>query len=348
MTAITIERCIASQLVGSETFKIAEGTLSLEQIPEGNDALGAPLLLKITDSTFALPIERNATVGTRGDRSYLFSKKLSPVPNSSIPESVSSKIEGDLKDVSLESDGYQKEKDNEAETTLLVQIDMPATASEASLTRFEKCLVDHGFLMVGAQADADNLSRAFLEWTGLKSKSLMSYTNQSTSGQATTSPTQFSETTHSMTSNAATGSTTFSEATSKVGETINAGMTSIGSFLGSKIGSKGLFSTGSADTEPGMKKDIKEAVEDGAESVAIVGAGVVEGTKHAAGVASEASSQTVEHNYGTDAVKVKEAVGTTMQNVGSVGVTALEQSSMMMHGVQVGKGAVTEDEAKTA
>ncbi|CCG81155.1 protein of unknown function [Taphrina deformans PYCC 5710] len=332
---VTIEDCTASQIVGSETFKIAHGTLSLEHF--SSEPTGAPLLLKIDDKSFALPIERDAIVGTRGDRSYLFSKRLAPAATLT-PESISTKVEGDLKEVPLESPSAGGKK----EDVLLVQIDMPVTASEASLTKFEKSLVDYEFLLVGAQADADNLSRAFMEWTGLKTKDLKSYTAQQTSGDSTKNPAQFSDTTHSLSSGAATGTTTFSEAAANVGQTINAGMASIGSFLGSKIGTKGLFA-GATDAEPGVKRDVSEAVSDGVKSIAIAGDGIVQGAKHAGGAVSEASSKVVEHNYGADAKEVKEEVGTTALNVGSVGLTALEQSSMMAHGAQVGKGATSEE-----
>lgn len=331
---VLIPDCTISQLVGDETFKIASGALSLEELK--SSTLEAELVIKIEEASFALPIERDAIVGTKGDRSYLVSKKITAAK----PAAAVSSPGSELKDVPLGDDSGSRPS---VESVSLVQIDMSVSASEADLTKFEKCLVDHGFLMVGTQADADNLSRGFLEWMGIKSKDLRSYTlKNTTAGTPTDQPTSFSSTTHQVSSSTASGSNTLAEAATKVGETINLGMASIGSFIGSKVGTKGIFS-GSGEDQSQATKDVKEAFSDGAESVQIVGSGVVDGTKHAAAVASDAASKAIEHNYGQDAVKLKEEAATTLSNVGSVGVTAFEQSSAIMHGAQVGKGAVTED-----
>lgn len=332
---VSIPDCTVSQLVGRETFKIASGALSLEELSSGS--LGdAELIVKIDEASFALPIEKDAIVGTRGDRSYLVSKKLNLPKQDTIASSPGS----ELKEVSLEED---KKDLPSVETVSLVQIDMSISATESDLTKFEKCLVDHGFLLVGTQADADNVSRGFLEWMGVKASDLRSYTlKNTTSGNPTDQPTRFSGTTHQISSSTASGSNTLAEAAIKVGETINSGMVSIGSFIGSKVGTKGLFSS-SGENESETKKHVKEAFSDGFESAQIVGTGLVDGLKHAGAVASEASTKAVQHNYGEDAVKIKEEVGTTLGNVGSVGVTAFEQSSTILHGKQLGKGAVAED-----
>lgn len=333
---VQISDCTASQLVGENTFKIASGTLTLENLAD--HSLGAKLILKIDGSSFALPIEDDAIVGTRGDRAYLFTKKLT-VPKTPLSPPAG---DSDLKEVSL-GDETTPESSSDKDTTLYVQIDMPSTASEAELTKFEKCLVEHGFLMVGVQAEADNLSRTFLEWTGLKSRDLSSYTLRNTnSGPATREETKFSTTTHEISSGAASGTTKFAEAATRVGDTINSGMASIGSFIGSKVGTKGLFS-GSTEDEGQLKQQTKEAINDGVDSVAIMASSVGQSAQHVGSVISDTTTTAVEHNYGKDAAKIKDEAATVLGNTASVGATAFEQSSAVMHGAQVGKGAVAEE-----
>lgn len=327
---VVIEGCTASQLVGQETIELGSGTLTLQDFEDKSSH--AKLLIKIADSTFALPIEEDAIVGTRGDRSYLFSKKIAPAKE---PEDDTA----DLKEVPIEGNKTSPT----ADAVSLVQIDMSPNASEESLTKFEMCLVDHGFLTVGVQADADNLSRSFLEWTGLKTRDLRSFTHDRTSsGKSTDDPAEFSETTHKISSGAASGSASFADAATKIGDTIDTAIDNVGSFLGSKIGTKGIFS-GPDDDASQVKKDAKEAFSDGVESVAIVGSGIVDGAKHVGSQASQTTSQAVEHNYGADALKITEETGTAVANTASVGVTAMQQSSMMMHGAVLGKGAVSEE-----
>lgn len=329
---VVIQGCTASQLVGKETIKLTSGTLSLEEFAD--DSTDAKLLIKIADSSFALPIEKNAIVGTRGDRSYLFSKK--------IPAAIDKQADttSNLEEIPIEGNTKAVEEDVDV---LFVQLDMAVTATEDELTKFESCLVRHGFLTVGVQADADNISRSFLEWTGIKTRDLRTCTlDKTVSGKATDDPTQFSDTTHNVTSGAASGSAAIANAASKIGDQINAVMEGAGAFLGSKLGTKGIFS-GPNDGSSETKKDAKEAFSDGVESIGIVGTGIADGAKHFGAAVSETTSQAVEHNYGADAKKVKEETGTAVNNTASVGLTAFQQSSILMHGAEVGKGAVSEE-----
>lgn len=331
-TIVTISNCSASQIVDGQNIRIAGGDLSLEKVD--STALNAELVLRIGES-FVLPIEKDSEVGTRGDRSYLFTKSLSK--DGAQPQKATTDIEAGMDDVPMSP--VETRSASKPDTQLMLQVDMPDTASEAELTQFEKCLVDHKFLMVGVQADADNISKTILEWAGQKTQSLRSYARSNNDSPAT-SPTRFDQSTHSMAQSLSSGTTIIAETASKLGSSINAGMGSIGSFLGDRIGSKGLFASSSQDSA--AVAQTKTAVADGAESIGIVGAGVRDSVKDMAAATGESASAAAQHNYGKDAASLTEHARTTAANVGSTGATVLEQSSAFAHGAQIGKGAVQE------
>lgn len=124
--------CHAKQLVGDDTLTLGVGELRIKPFA----SFAKALVLTVGDG-FALDIEPGTIVGTRGDRSYLISKKT--------------------------ADGG---------APLQVELAFGAEVTEQSLTQFESTLVAHGYLLTGIQADADSLSRSVQEWLAPKADAL--------------------------------------------------------------------------------------------------------------------------------------------------------------------------------
>ncbi len=145
---VEIANCSASQLVGSSVFSVAKGILSINS--SGGTDVKSPLVLQIGEK-FTFPIETGSVVGTKGDRSYVFSRRIALGDADSNHDDAA-----DMKEIPL-NDGREFEPAQNA--TLFLQVDFTAEASEEQLRKFELPLVEHGFLYVGLPADSDDLTR---------------------------------------------------------------------------------------------------------------------------------------------------------------------------------------------
>ncbi|BFZ57344.1 riboflavin kinase [Savitreella phatthalungensis] len=284
-----VEGCRASQLAGQQTIPLAEGKLTVRPLT----TLTKALAFQIGDS-FAIDVEPNTVVGTKGDRSYLVGK-------------------GEL----------------------LVQLDFDAAASEQQLTIFEKIMVEHGYLLAGVQADADNISRGFMEWLAPKTHALTSNTASNTSA-----PLRAGEAIHNAGDKAEAGSQVVADGAGKIAGFLQQGAQRVGAYIGDAIGTRGIFGT------PEQAGTTREAISDGIEAAQIAGTGLKSATTHAANAAHEASLQAADAAGGSEARKLASQGLSTSGNVAkAVGLSVIETSSMT-HGVEVATGAVSDDTAQ--
>ncbi|KAH7335721.1 hypothetical protein B0J17DRAFT_719334 [Rhizoctonia solani] len=367
---VSIDNCMAVQVLSSQDVPLATGTLQLlpaestdsaSPTTHSTDVTTPILTLNIGNAAFPITKATPFYTHTFSSRIYLFA----PV----------------LEDVSVGAGTYVK-------ITLPEDIATPGSEAEKARDAFEEVLLNNGLLQEGTAAIADELASGARE-AGLKAANSIRGVAKSHASGPPPEPSTFSSTTHNVADSAVSGTETIKDYTTSASQTVASAGTSIGATAGSYLykatetvakagvavgerlvhllgmedqvqrvatedGGSKFDNAGVSDAFEAPKSDKEEEAKYGdgtgnlARSLGTIGAGVKEGTSEAQSAMREAATSVLEQNVGPEAVELANKGGEAAGNLVEATGDALIATSAVATAGYIAAGSAATGETEGA
>ncbi|KAI5816385.1 hypothetical protein BZA77DRAFT_312785 [Pyronema omphalodes] len=298
----TVPNVRVDQILDTASKHITTGTLSV--LP-GSDFTSPPssLLLQITGAhTLTFPLTATTVVLTDSDKRY--------------------RITNDDLKICLILPPDVSDEDNNA-------------------LKFEKVLVEYGFLTTGLVADADDIAGALKDSAVRTAEAIKSYATDRVDRREEVEPyeeTHYGERTKKIVDSTVKGTGKAAEVTGKIGEAVTSGAESVGKWAGSMMPEK---------EEGGEKGIVRETASEAATGAVVVGDGIAQSVGTVTGAIGDATSKIAEHEKGPEAKEMVEKGREIVGNVGDVAYDVTVGTSVVWHAGEAGVAAARDSAENT-